>query len=61
MKWLMRRCPKCSRYTLKETCPACGAPTENPHPPKFSPDDKYARQRMEGSSGPSEVQKDPLT
>ncbi|TMI20228.1 RNA-protein complex protein Nop10 [Candidatus Bathyarchaeota archaeon] len=54
MKWLMRRCPNCSRYTLKETCPACGTPTKSPHPPKFSPDDKYARQRMEGSSAPSE-------
>ncbi|HWY28280.1 MAG TPA: RNA-protein complex protein Nop10 [Candidatus Sulfotelmatobacter sp.] len=55
MKWLMRRCPKCSRYTLKETCPTCGTPTSNPHPAKFSPEDKYARQRMEGSSGPSDV------
>ncbi|HZY47714.1 MAG TPA: RNA-protein complex protein Nop10 [Candidatus Bathyarchaeia archaeon] len=52
MKWLMRRCPKCMRYTLKETCPACGTPTKSPHPPRFSPDDKYARQRMEGSSEP---------
>ena len=49
MKWLMRKCTKCSRYTLKETCPVCGSPTKVPHPPKFSPDDKYAKYRMEGS------------
>ncbi|TMI11862.1 RNA-protein complex protein Nop10 [Candidatus Bathyarchaeota archaeon] len=55
MKWLIRRCPKCSKYTLKDICPVCGTPTKNPHPAKFSPDDKYARQRIEGSSGPSEV------
>ncbi|TMI25778.1 RNA-protein complex protein Nop10 [Candidatus Bathyarchaeota archaeon] len=55
MKWLMRRCPKCSRYTLKEICPVCGTPTKNPRPAKFSPDDKYARQRMEGFVGPPEV------
>ncbi|MGH7772492.1 MAG: RNA-protein complex protein Nop10 [Candidatus Binatia bacterium] len=45
----MRKCAKCSRYTLKESCPVCGAPTKIPHPPKFSPDDKYAKYRMEGS------------
>ncbi|HEV2120275.1 MAG TPA: RNA-protein complex protein Nop10 [Candidatus Bathyarchaeia archaeon] len=55
MKWLTRRCPKCSAYSLKETCPKCGTQTRNPHPPKFSPDDKYARQRMEGSSRLSEA------
>ncbi len=49
MKWLMRKCTKCSRYTLKEACPACGAPTRIPHPAKFSPEDKYAKYRMEGS------------
>ncbi len=50
MKFLMRKCPKCGRYTLKESCPVCGTATVSPHPAKFSPEDKYARQRMEGSS-----------
>ncbi len=49
MKWLMRKCTKCSRYTLKEACAFCGAPTRIPHPAKFSPEDKYAKYRMEGS------------
>ncbi len=54
MKWLLRRCPKCSRYSLKEICPVCGSQTKNPHPAKFSPDDKYAKQRMDGSITVSE-------
>ncbi len=49
MKWLMRKCTKCSRYTLKTTCPACGSSTKIPHPAKFSPEDKYAKYRIEGS------------
>ncbi|MBO0888462.1 RNA-protein complex protein Nop10 [Candidatus Bathyarchaeota archaeon] len=46
MKWLMRRCTNCSRYTLKAACPSCGGPTVIPHPVKFSPEDKYARYRI---------------
>jgi H/ACA ribonucleoprotein complex subunit 3 len=45
MKWLMRRCPACKLYTLKEACPACGMKTVSPHPAKFSPQDKYAYYR----------------
>ncbi len=57
MRWLMRKCTKCSRYTLKTTCPACGASTGIPHPAKFSPDDKYADYRVKGleSSGTVEA------
>lgn len=47
MKWLMRRCVKCRRYTLKENCPDCGEKTTIPHPPKFSPQDKYARYKVQ--------------
>ncbi len=49
MKFLIRKCPKCGRYTLKASCPVCGATTVSPHPAKFSPEDKYANYRMEGS------------
>jgi H/ACA ribonucleoprotein complex subunit 3 len=48
MKWLMRKCVQCSRYTLKSICPYCGSSTRIPHPAKFSPDDKYARYRVNG-------------
>ncbi|MGA8855913.1 MAG: RNA-protein complex protein Nop10 [Candidatus Bathyarchaeia archaeon] len=46
MKWLLRKCPNCKTYTLKQNCPKCGEPTVTPHPPKFSPHDKYARLRQ---------------
>jgi H/ACA ribonucleoprotein complex subunit 3 len=45
MRLLMRKCPSCKRYTLKESCPACGGRTVSPHPPRFSPEDKYADYR----------------
>ena len=46
MKWLMRRCSSCGRYTFKEVCPVCGTPTRVPHPPRFSPEDKYVKYRI---------------
>ncbi len=43
----LRKCVKCGRYTLdQEKCPVCGAPVRTPHPPKFSPDDRFARYRL---------------
>ena len=39
------RCRDCRRYTFGEVCPACGAPTGNPHPARWSPEDRYARYR----------------
>ncbi|MGE5661792.1 MAG: RNA-protein complex protein Nop10 [Ignavibacteriales bacterium] len=42
----MRLCKGCSKYTLKSNCPVCGSFTINPHPPKYSPDDKYIRYRV---------------
>lgn len=47
MKFLMRKCTKCGRYTLKEVCPICGSTTVSPHPAKFSPTDKYAKYRIQ--------------
>ncbi len=42
MKWLLRRCVKCGRYTLRrDRCPVCGGELVVPHPPRFSPEDKY--------------------
>jgi len=41
MKSRIRKCRKCGRYTLKDTCPVCGEPTNVAHPAKFSPDDPY--------------------
>jgi H/ACA ribonucleoprotein complex subunit 3 len=46
MKHLIRKCPDCNTYTLKQTCSRCNAPTVDPHPPKYSPDDKYVRYRI---------------
>lgn len=46
MKPLFKKCLSCNLYTLKMQCPKCGAKTHNPHPAKFSPDDKYARYRI---------------
>jgi H/ACA ribonucleoprotein complex subunit 3 len=47
MGWLLRKCEKCGRYTLRQDkCLSCGGQTHIPHPAKFSPDDKYARYRQ---------------
>jgi len=46
LKSLLKKCLSCDTYTLKLQCPKCGAQTHNPHPAKFSPDDKYARYRI---------------
>jgi len=47
MVWLLRKCEKCHNYTLKvDVCPYCGGRVRVPHPPKFSPDDKYLKYRM---------------
>ncbi|RLG16695.1 RNA-protein complex protein Nop10 [Nanoarchaeota archaeon] len=43
----IRYCPSCKRYTLKENCPSCGGKTILRVPPKFSPEDKYAKYRRE--------------
>ncbi|HDN76179.1 MAG TPA: RNA-protein complex protein Nop10 [Acidilobales archaeon] len=46
MKFLIRKCPKCGTYTLREECPKCGTKTKVAHPPRFSPEDKYVRYRV---------------
>ncbi|HDJ89370.1 MAG TPA: RNA-protein complex protein Nop10 [Thermoprotei archaeon] len=37
----LRKCEKCNRYTLQDICPICGTPTKNPHPARFSIEDKF--------------------
>ena len=46
MRFQLRICHKCSRYTLKENCKICNEETKSAHPAKFSPDDKYMRYRL---------------
>ncbi|NPA85244.1 MAG: RNA-protein complex protein Nop10 [Crenarchaeota archaeon] len=46
MKFLMRKCLNCGRYTFKDECPVCGSRTVVPHPPRFSPEDRYVKYRI---------------
>jgi H/ACA ribonucleoprotein complex subunit 3 len=43
----IRKCLNCKRYTLKEICQYCGNKTVYPHPPKYSPQDKFGKFRRE--------------
>ncbi len=44
---ILRRCVSCRTYTLrKDRCPRCGGKVENPHPPRFSPQDRYQEYRI---------------
>ncbi|MHA1594829.1 MAG: RNA-protein complex protein Nop10 [Candidatus Baldrarchaeia archaeon] len=46
MAKILRKCTKCGEYTLrKDSCPYCGSPVKNPHPPRFSPHDPYGSYR----------------
>jgi len=47
LNWLMRKCPRCGRYTLSASkCPVCKSELVVPHPPRFSPEDKYVEYRV---------------
>ena len=46
MRFQLRKCSVCNRYTLKNECIECNNPSKLVHPAKFSPDDKYARLRI---------------
>jgi H/ACA ribonucleoprotein complex subunit 3 len=46
MKHRIKRCKICHQYTLKEICLLCKKETNDPHPPKFSLEDKYIRYRV---------------
>ena len=45
MKFQIRKCQRCQKYTLLENCKKCSEKTNIVHPAKFSPDDKYSRYR----------------
>lgn len=45
MRTLLRKCPTCRSYTMKETCPKCGGVTFMAMPAKYSPDDRYGEYR----------------
>ncbi|ALV62227.1 Ribosome biogenesis protein Nop10 [Thermococcus sp. 2319x1] len=45
MRFRIKKCQKCGRYTLKDICPVCGEKTKSAHPPKFSPEDPYGEYR----------------
>jgi len=45
--WLLRKCVKCSAYTLKQDrCPYCGGEVRVPHPAKFSLNDRFEKYRI---------------
>ncbi|MCK5627939.1 RNA-protein complex protein Nop10 [Candidatus Bathyarchaeota archaeon] len=47
MVQLLRTCRRCEKYTLeRKLCPYCGGEVRIPHPPKFSPEDKYLKYRI---------------
>lgn len=46
MRYLIKKCPRCGIYTLREKCPRCGSETISPHPPKFNIYDRYVRYRI---------------
>jgi len=48
LKFKIRKCTACNRYTLQENCPVCGKNTVMAHPAKFSPDDKYILLKAQG-------------
>jgi H/ACA ribonucleoprotein complex subunit 3 len=39
----IRKCEVCAAYTMKGV--HCGEATRTAHPPKYSPEDKYAKYR----------------
>jgi H/ACA ribonucleoprotein complex subunit 3 len=40
------KCGECGKYTMDEAC-ECGGKAVNPKPPKYSPEDHYAKYRRE--------------
>jgi len=46
MRFQLRKCDKCKKYSLKYMCSICKQETVSVHPAKFSPDDKYIRYRL---------------
>jgi len=51
MKWKMRKCQLDGIYTFSLKCPTCGGETVVPHPPRFSPIDRYVKYRIQNRVG----------
>jgi len=45
------KCLKCLKYTMREKCVDCGLETVSVEPPRFSPKDKYGKQRRKALYG----------
>ena len=45
MKMKMKKCKSCGEYTLKDKCPYCEGEVGVVYPPKYSPEDKYGKNR----------------
>jgi H/ACA ribonucleoprotein complex subunit 3 len=44
----LMKCTKCQKYTLADhICPYCSAALEGVYPPKYSPEDKYQKYRLD--------------
>ena len=41
----MGKCMVCGAYSLSGACPKCGGRAISPHPPRFSPEDRYGDYR----------------
>ncbi|MBA3045451.1 MAG: RNA-protein complex protein Nop10 [Candidatus Thermoplasmatota archaeon] len=41
----MGKCMECGSYSLRDACPKCSGRVVTPHPPRFSPEDKYGHYR----------------
>lgn len=39
------KCMACGSYSYREQCPKCGGRSASPHPPRFSPEDRYGHYR----------------
>ena len=41
------KCNNCKKYTLEKKCNNCGSECLSTKPAKYSPEDKYAKYRLE--------------
>jgi H/ACA ribonucleoprotein complex subunit 3 len=47
MPKMLHYCKECKEYTLStKECPKCSSTVKTPHPPKYSPQDKYQKYRI---------------
>lgn len=55
----IRKCPVCGSYGLSAACP-CGAERLSPKPPKYSPEDRYAKYRRQYKAEQAQSKDDDL-